>query len=143
MNNTTDYRQIIATALTAIAEPNEAERPKLLQSAALAELEITLNRYSERCYDPALLCAIASKKARWITEATTKKDIQSILNPPAPRYDGNKFYPDKYMPPEEEAIRWSETSLRAPLNEAGFKRYMEVFQQVFHKSVEAILSEKR
>lgn len=143
MKSTTDYHQIIATALTAIAEPNEAKRPKLLQSAALAELEITLNRYSERCYDPALLCAIASKKARWITEATTKKDIQSILNPPAPRYDGNKFYPDKYMPPEEEAIRWSETSLRAPLNEAGFKRYMEVFQQVFHKSVEAILSEKR
>ncbi len=143
MKSTTDYHQIIATALTAIAESNGAERVKPLQSTALAELEMTLNRYAERCYDPALLCAIASKKARWITEATTKKDIQSILNPPAPRYDGNKFYPDKYMPPEEEAIRWSETSLHAPLNEAGFKRYMEVFQQVFQKSVEEILSEKR
>ncbi len=138
MKNATDYHQIIATALTAIAESNEAERVKLLQSAALAELEMTLNRYAERTYDPALLCTIASKKARWITEATTKNEIQAILNPPAPRYDRNKFYPDKYMPPEEEAICWSETSLRAPLNEAGFKRYMEVF----HKSVEEILSEK-
>lgn len=143
MKNATDYHQIIATALTEIAESNRPERVKLLQSAALAELEIILNRYSERCYDPALLCAIASKKARWITEATTKNEIQAILNPPAPRYDGNRFYPHKYMPPEEEAIRWSETSLHAPLNEAGFKRYMEVFQQVFHKSVEDILSEKR
>ena len=143
MKNVTDYHQIIATALTAIAESNRPERVKLLQSAALAELEITLNRYSERCYDPALLCTIANKKVHWITEATTKNEIQAILNPPAPRYDGNKFYPDKYMPPEEEAIRWSETSLRAPLNEAGFKRYMEVFQQVFHSSVEEILSEKR
>ncbi|WP_217957702.1 hypothetical protein [Acutalibacter muris] len=143
MKNATDYHQIIATALTEIAESNGAERLKLLQFTALSELEITLNRYAERGYDPALLCALASKKVRWITAATTKKEVQAILNPPAPRYDGNKFYPDKYMPPEEEAIRWSETSLHAPLNEAGFKRYMEVFQQVFHKSVEEILSEKR
>lgn len=143
MKNVTDYHQIIATAMTAIAESNRPDRVKLLRSAALAELEIALNRYSERSYDPALLCAIANKKVRWITEATTKNEIQAILNPPAPRYDGNKFYPDKYMPPEEEAIRWSEISLRAPLNEAGFKRYMEVFQQVFHKSAEEILSEKR
>lgn len=143
MKNTTDYHQIIATALTGIAESNGAERVKLLQFTALSELEITLNRYAERGYDPALLCTLASKKVRWIMEATTKNEIQAILNPPALRYDGNKFCPDKYMPPEEEAIGWSETSLRAPLNEAGFKRYMEVFQQVFHKSVEEVLSEKR
>lgn len=143
MKNATDYHQIIATALTEIAESNGAERVKLLQSAALGKLEIILNRYAERGYDPALLCTLASKKVRWITAATTKKEVQAILNPPAPRYDGNKFYPDKYMPPEEESICWSETSLRAPLNEAGFKRYMEVFQQVFHKSVEEVLSEKR
>ena len=143
MKSTTDYHQKIATALTEVAESNGAERLKLLQSAALGELEITLNRYAERGYDPALLCTLASKKVSWIMEATTKKKVQAILNPPAPRYDENKFYPDKYMLPEEEAIGWSETSLRAPLNEAGFKRYMEVFQQVFHKSVEEILSEKR
>ncbi len=133
MKNTTDYHQIIVTALTEIAESNGAERVKLLQSAALGKLEITLNRYAERGYDPALLYMLASKKVRWMMEATTKNEIQAILNPPAPRYDGNKFYPDKYMPPEEEAICWSEISLRAPLNEAGFKRYIEVFQQVFHK----------
>lgn len=143
MKNATDYHQIIATALTGIAESNGPERVKLLQSAALGKLEIILNRYAERGYDPALLCALASKKVRWIMEATAKKEIQAILNPPAPRYDGTRFCPDKYMPPEEEAIGWSETSLRAPLNEAGFKRYMEVFQQVLHKSVEEVLSEKR
>ena len=143
MKNATDYHQIIATALTEIAGSNGPERVKLLQSAALGELEITLNRYAERGYDPALLRTLARKKVRWIMESTTKNEIQAILNPPAPRYDGNKFCSDKYMPPEEEAIGWSETSLRAPLNEAGFKRYMEVFQQIFHKSVEEILSEKR
>lgn len=97
---------------------------------------MTLNRYTGLGYGPALLLAIAIKKSQWILEAATKKEIQAILNPQAPIYDGNKFYPDKYMPPEEEAICWCETSLRAPLNEAGYNRYMEVFQQVFHKSLE-------
>lgn len=142
MKNTTDYHSIIEAALLEIAISGRTERVKLLETGALSELERRLDQYAERCYDLALLCAIAGKKSRWIMEADTKKEIQAIMDPPAPRYDGNTFCPDKYMPPEEEAICWSETSLRAPLNEAGFKRYMEVFQQVFHKSVEEFLSEK-
>lgn len=136
MKRRNDYHQIIAETLQDIAASNRAERVKHLQSAALAELEMTLNRYTGLGYGPALLLAIAIKKSQWILEAATKKEIQAILNPQAPIYDGNKFYPDKYMPPEEEAICWCETSLRAPLNEAGYNRYMEVFQQVFHKSLE-------
>lgn len=142
MINTTDYQHIVAAALLDIAKTGRTERVKALQAEALSELERILKQYDGRCFDPTLICTIASKKVRWIMEATSKKEIQAILNPPAPRYDGNKFYPDKYMPPEEEAICWSETSLRAPLNEAGYKRYMEVFQEVFHKSVEDLLSEK-
>lgn len=114
-----------------------------MHAGALSELEMRLNRYAGRCYGSALLCAIASKKSRWIMEAVTKNEINAILNPPVPRYAGNQFYPDRYMPPEEESICWCETSLRAPLNEAGYNRYIEVFQQVFHKSVEDYLSEKR
>ena len=143
MISTTDYHHVIDAALLDIAKSNRTVRVKALQADALSELKMRLNQYTGRCYDPALLCAIASKKSRWIMEAATKNELNAILNPPAPRYDGNKFYPDRYMPPEEEAIRWSETSLRAPLNEAGFKRYMEVFQEVFHKSVEDYMSEKR
>lgn len=143
MKNTTDYHHVIEAALLDIAKSNRTERVKSLQADALSELKMRLNQYAGHYYDPALLCAIASKKSRWIMEAGTKNELNAILNPPAPRYDGNKFYPDRYMPPEEEAIRWSKTSLRAPLNEAGYKRYMEIFQQVFHKSVEDHLSEER
>ena len=143
MKSTTDYHHVIESALLDIAKSNRNERVKSLQAEALSELEMRLDQYAVRCYDAALLCAIASKKSRWIIETATKKEIYAILDPPAPRYDGNKFYPDKYMPPEEEAICWCETSLRAPLNEAGYNRYMEVFQQVFHKSVEDYMSEKR
>lgn len=143
MISTTDYHHVIETALLDIAKSSRTERVKSLQAEALSELEMRLNQYAGQCYDPALLCAIASKKSRWIMETGTKNELNAILNPPAPRYDGNKFYPDRYMPPEEEAICWCETSLQAPLNEAGYKRYMEVFLQVFHNSVEDYMSEKR
>lgn len=143
MKNTPDYHHVIESALLDIAQSSRTQRVKALQVDALSELKMRLNQYAGHCYDPALLCAIASKKSRWIMEAATKNELNAILNPPAPRYDGNKFYPDRYMPSEEEAIRWSETSLRAPLNEAGYNRYMEVFQEVFHKSVEDYMSEKR
>ena len=46
-------------------------------------------------------------------------------------YNGNGFFTDKYNVPEEELICWSETSLRSPLNEAGFNRYMEVCRLVY------------
>ena len=69
------------------------------------------------------MLAIAIKKSQWILEAATKKEIQAILNPQAPRYDGNKFYPDKYMPPEEEAICWC----ALPLHEACQIMYLSGF----------------
>ena len=43
----------------------------------------------------------------------------------------NEFITSKYCIPEEEMIMWSCTSLKAPLNEAGFKRYMQLFKEVF------------
>ncbi len=46
------------------------------------------------------------------------------------QHNGSKFIPDEFSVPEEELICWSETSLRAPLNEAGFNRYMELFRQI-------------
>ena len=42
---------------------------------------------------------------------------------------------------EEELICWSATSLRAPLNHAGLKRFLEVFEMVFpekYKEVEKV-----
>ena len=56
--------------------------------------------------------------------------MEKLLKPRCPHYDGNKFVPDAFCVPEEELICWSETSLKAPLNEAGFCRYMELFSQI-------------
>lgn len=69
MKRRNDYHQIIAETLQDIAASNRAERVKHLQSAALAELEMTLNRYTGLGYGPALLLTIAIKKSQWILEA--------------------------------------------------------------------------
>lgn len=61
---------------------------------------------------------------------TSKTEMEKMLNPHCPTYNGNEFIPDKYNIPEEELICWSQTSLKAPLNDAGFKRFMEVFKLV-------------
>lgn len=61
-----------------------------------------------------------------------------MIRPRAPHFDGNKFIPDRYNIPEEELICWCETSLRGPLNENGFNRYMEVFHEVFPERSELL-----
>ena len=46
---------------------------------------------------------------------------------------------DDYSVPEEELICWSEASKNAPLNEVGFKCYMELFKQVLPEESKALL----
>ena len=77
-----------------------------------------------------LLCAIAEKKCEHIMAVTTKADVEQIVKPCCPHYDGNKFIQGPYSVPEEEMICWSEASLKAPLNSEACKRYLELFQQV-------------
>ena len=49
-----------------------------------------------------------------------------------------EFISDPYLLPEEELICWSEASLRAPLNEPGYRRYMKLFRQVFPEESQAL-----
>ena len=80
---------------------------------------------------PGLLCVIAEKKCRYIMAATTKADMEQIIKPHCPYYDGNRFIPGPYSIPEEEMICWSETSKKEPLTSVGLGRYLELFHQVF------------
>ena len=62
---------------------------------------------------------------------TSKSEMDLLIKPHCPHFDGNRFIPDKFMVPEEELICWSETSLRAPLKSETFERYVEPFGQVY------------
>lgn len=103
----------------------------------LKSLYSYLRHYEESGYDNRLIINIAEKKIEMIQECTSKTEMSKIIKPRCPHYNGNRFIPDKYNVVEEELIYWSETSLQAPLNEVGFKRYMELFKLVFpEKAIE-------
>lgn len=115
------------------AEVLTAEVPESVRDLrlhAIGEVRLYLLHYQQHGYMPKLLCAIAEKKCKRILTIHTKAEMERLLKPKCPYYDGNRFQPDEYSVPEEELICWSEASLRAPLNEAGFNRYMELFRQV-------------
>lgn len=98
---------------------------------AMRQVQDYLHHYEVLGYMPGLLCVIAEKKCRYIMAAATKADMEQIIKPHCPHYDGNRFIPGPYSIPEEEMICWSETSMKEPLTSVGLGRYLELFHQVF------------
>lgn len=102
-----------------------------LRFDAMRQVQDYLHHYEMLGYMPGLLCVIAEKKCRYIMAAATKADMEQIIKPHCPHYDGNRFIPGPYSIPEEEMICWSETSKKEPLTSVGLGRYLELFHQVF------------
>ena len=115
-----------------------SEKLFALRFDALRDLQGLLSQYDKRRYSAKLLNSIGEKKGAMIMSADSKTEVNKILRPKAPHYDGVRFVSDRYLLPEEELICWSEASLRAPLNEAGYRRYMELFQRAFPEESEAL-----
>ncbi len=124
------WELIIAQALAELLLSDKPDRVKELRISALQTLRNQLNYYKELGIIDRLLTAIAEKKCKFLMEITSKTEMEKMLKPHCPTYNGNEFVTDTYHIPEEELICWSQTSLAAPLNSAGFKRYMEVFKLV-------------
>ena len=124
---------VIITCIAEIAASDATERIKKLRIEAVTSLRQCLHYYRQLGYMPKLLYAIADKKCRMIGFITSKSELEKLIRSCCPHYDGNRFVPDAYSIPEEELICWSETSLKAPLNAAGFQRYMELFKQILPK----------
>ncbi len=115
-----------------------SDRERSLRFDGVRSLQAILLAYCQYRYDDRIYVGIAKKKGNMIMEAKTKAEMDAILRPKAPRYDGSKFIPDKYSVPEEELIAWSQTSLRGPLVNAGFERYMKLFCEVFPDEAKSI-----
>ena len=125
-----DFMAVIIPYFAEVLTAEIPEPVRELRLRAMGEVRLYLLHYQRHGYLPKLLCAIAEKKCRKILTVTVKSEMEKVIKPRCPHYDGNRFHPDEYCIPEEELICWSETSLRAPLNEAGLHRYMELFRQV-------------
>ena len=119
-------------------KPAELEKITKLRKEAIWQLYRQLAEYKQRGYIESLLSSIAKKKAGMIMNVTSKTEMEKLMNPRPPYFDGNRFIPDEYHIPEEELIAWSETSFLGPLNEAGYRRYKELFAQVFPEQAKEI-----
>lgn len=135
-----DYNMILLSAMAEVIENPKPDRIREARFAALKKLQKNLNWYRSHSYMEELLVRIADKKCHMLMEACSKKELDLIMNPPVPHYNGNEFIVDRHLLPEEELIAWSETSLCAPLTHTACKRFEAVFREVFPEQSKAIFA---
>ena len=114
-----------------IVDETISDKVRGMRFNALMTLQAQLNHYKKLGYVDELIDGIAEKKSGMIMKVTSKTEMDRVLQPHAPRYDGCRFIPDEYLTPEEELIAWSQTSLKGPLVECGQRRFSELFKQLF------------
>ncbi len=117
-----------------VASPQADQLPKRvleMKVSALYDAHKRACSYREMQIRDDIVDVIMKKKRKMILDATTVQELKCICAEPKPYYTGNQFKASKYCIPEEELIAWSCTSLHAPLNAAGFNRYMQLFKEVF------------
>lgn len=122
---------LIQAFVEILFDEKSSENIKTLRLNGLKELNKYLEYYQSEGYLECLINKIAEKKIKMIKQTTSKAEMNKIIKPSCPHFNGSKFIPDKYNVIEEELICWSESSLQAPLGEIGFKRYEELFNIVF------------
>ena len=130
-HETTSYLFLIAQKFAELlSDPEKSDAIAELKFQTLRDLLAQLNSLQARSFHVVLLCGIAEKKGDMILNAKSKTELQSIMHPKAPYFNGREFQSGPYLTPEEELICWSEASLRAPLNSAGYERFKQLFQEV-------------
>lgn len=112
--------------------------------AALKQVEQRAVSYAADFYLPCLVLGFAREKSRMVVEAESLSEIREILKPSVPALGSNgKFHPGKYGVPEEELILLSKASLEAPFTSAAYRRYEEVFTELFPEEAEQIFGKKQ
>ncbi len=121
-----------------LLDEESSEKVLQLRMRALAILRAQIEYYRKLGYVERLIEGIAEKRAAMIMKTSTKTEMDKVMRPRVPRYDGGKFVPDEYNIPEEEMIAWSMVSLQAPLSNIGMQRYMELFREFFPEESKAL-----
>ncbi len=123
-----------------IHENQVPERIKLFRMTASLQLRRNLRALLKEGFRPDLVLRIAEKKIAMLHEATSKAQIESILYPPAPYFNGVKFCSSQYLTPEEELVAWSKASEVVPLDHWGQKRFEELFSETLPQAAKSILN---
>lgn len=141
-DNLNDYALEVFLAASVIPEPGTC--PDTVRAAKLEAVSKVLQRisfYRSRGFLPHLIHCVFAKKMKMISEATTVKDLRAVSDVPKPHYNGNRVIPSDFSVPEEEIMIWSLTSELGPLNDAGFRRHMELFEELFGIDEETLVKE--
>ena len=128
------FDAVMEIAEAAFAADEDSNLPSAVLREREKALTDTLDRvhaYRAHGFRNDLVHTVFEKRLELIKKAKTVRALKEIQSEPKPRYNGNSFIGGPACVPEEEIIYWSLTSLKAPLNEAGMKRYMGLFHQVF------------
>ena len=120
-----------ANFITTLLMGMENDRLFQIRFQAVMELYSRAQYYLDKGFREELPKVFYIKKAKMLMKASGKEEIKEILKPSEPYDNGNKLAPKnpQYHVEEEELMIWSDTSLMAPLNEKGFKRYQELFEK--------------
>lgn len=124
----------IADIVVDEGEPPTPTRILELRIGACSSLIGIMRQYASYGFPMSILETICEKKFGFIKAATTKSDIDEILYPSVPGYNGNTFSPrSAFHIEEEELLLWAYTSLRGPLISDAARRYEELVRKYLPK----------
>ena len=110
---------------------------------ALRKIIGRANLYRRDGFMEDIVCGFVQKKADMILHATGKGELNEIIKPAKPYYDGNEIRnSSRYDTEEEEMILWSITSFAGPLVSAGNDRYKKLFCKLLPEQAKQIFPEE-
>ena len=125
-----------------LEDERKEERLKKAIMEALLGIKRKASGEAERGILFELVLGMAQKKSRIICEAESISQLKEMVKPCEPYWNGGEFKTGPYHVPEEELLIWSEISLEMVLNDAGYRRYAELFMELFPEEGEEIFGKK-
>lgn len=128
-----------ARALASLGVDSKKSKRRNLEEKKFDALRKTwalLESYAADGFDERILDAIMEKKARMILASTSIGELRRLAAPPKPYYDGSAWKGSPNSVPEEELIWWSKASLRAPLSQDAYNRFVELFENFYGMGVD-------
>lgn len=122
---------IIEAKNSIILDDNSSNDVRQLRREALEEITDLLIYYKNRCYSPSLIDKIAEKKCEMILKSTTKEEMDKIVHPHNPHFEGDKYVPNEYSIPEEDLIILGEACIKASHNSNCQEKFLKLFREVF------------
>ena len=125
-----------------LEDERKEERLKKAIVEALSDIKRKASGEAERGILFELVLGMAQKKSCIFCEAESISQLKEMVKPCEPYWGGGEFKTGPYHVPEEELLIWSEISLEMVLNDAGYRRYAQLFMELFPEEGEKIFGKK-